>query len=202
MNPERDFLEGKKSALSKLKKAQKENKVDPGILPILDIINESENYYTSSSCFGRIVLLEIPSIGDKKKAKFLGKWHKAINVDELLSAAKSAETGQLWFLSQSPIVHITAKTNNAADKILKTAIACGFKNSGLKSIGKKIVVEILSTERLDAPVGRDGVLFCNKDHLELLINISNKIMKKSTFKLQKFEKKLRKDLSTHRTTIE
>jgi tRNA wybutosine-synthesizing protein 3 len=202
MNTERDFLEGKKSAISKLKKAQSENKVDPGILPILDIINESENYYTSSSCFGRIVLLEIPSIGDKKEAKFLGKWHKTINVDELLSAVKNAETGQLWFLSQSPIIHITAKTNNAADKILKTAIASGFKNSGLKSIGKKIVVEVLSTERLDTPVGKDGVLFCNKDHLELLVNISNEIMKKSTLKLQKFEKKLQKDLSNHKTTIE
>jgi len=202
MNAERDFLECKKSALSKLKKAHSENKVDPGILPILDIINESENYYTSSSCFGRIVLLEIPIIGDKKEAKFLGKWHRAINVDELLSAAKKARTGQLWLLAQSPIVHIVAKTNNAADKILKTAIASGFKNSGLKSLGKKIVVEVCSTERLDAPVGKDEVLFCNKDHLMLLVNISNEIIKKSTLKLQKFEEKLQKDLSTHKTTTQ
>ena len=201
MNSERDFLDGKKSALSKLKKAQNENKVDPGIQSILSIINESENYYTSSSCFGRIVLLEIPSIGDKKEAKFLGKWHRTIDVDEVTSAAGKTESGQLWLLSQSPIIHITAKTNNAADKILKTAIACGFKNSGLKSIGKKIVVEILSTERLDAPVGKDGALYCNHDHLELLVNISNEIMERSTLKLQKLEQKLRKDLSTHKTTI-
>ena len=196
MTNEHDFLEGKKGALAKLKKAQKEKKVDSGIIAILDIINTSEDYYTSSSCFGRTVLLEIPDIGDKKEAKFLGKWHRTIEVNELLSASKKAKIGQLWFLSQSPIIHIVARTNNAAEKILKTAIACGFKNSGLKSIGKKIVIEVLSTERLDAPVGKDGVLFCNRDHLELLVNISNEIMKKSTIKLQKFQEKIRKDLST------
>ena len=202
MNAERDFLSGKKSALAKLKKAHSENKVDPGIFSMLDIINESENYYTSSSCFGRIVLLEVPSIGDKKEAKFLGKWHRTINVDELLSAAKNAETGQLWSLAQSPIIHIVAKTYDAADKLLKNAISSGFKNSGLKSLCTKIVVEVCSTERLDAPVGKDGVLFCNQEHLELLVNISNEIMKKSTLKLQKFEEKLKKDLSTHKTTNE
>ncbi len=201
MNVEKEFLDGKKRALKKLKKAHSENKVDQGILSLLDIINESDNYYTSSSCFGRIVLLEIPIIGDKKEAKFLGKWHRKINAEEIPSAVKNAETGQIWFLSQPPIIHIVAKTNNAAEKILKTAIASSFKNSGLKSLGKKIVIEVCSTERLDAPVGKDGFLFCSKDHLELLVNISNEIMKKSTLKLQKFEEKLRKDLNTYKTTI-
>lgn len=201
MNVERDFLDGKKSSLLKLQTAKKENKVDPGIQSILDLINKTEDFYTSSSCFGRTVLLEIPSIGNKKEAKFLGKWHRSIDVDEVISSVKNAKSGQLWLLSQSPIIHITAKTNNAADKMLKTAIACGFKNSGLKSIGKKIIVEILSTERLDSPVGKDGELLCNQAHLELLVNISNEIIKKSNLKLQKLEDKLRKDLSTHKTTV-
>jgi len=200
MNIERDFLEGKKSALTKLQKAQNEKKVDKGILPILNIINASDDYYTSSSCYGRIVLLEIPNIGDKKAAKFLGKWHRTIDVNELLDASKKARYGQIWLLSQSPIIHINTKTNEAADRLLKTAIACGFKNSGIKSLGRKIVVEVCSTERFDAPVGKDGVLFCNNEHLELLTDISNEILKKSTQKLKKFEKNLGKVLSTHKTT--
>ena len=200
MNAERDFLVDKKNALGKLKTAQTENKVDPGIQSTLDVINNSKEYYTSSSCFGRTVLLEIPSIGNKKEAKSLGKWHRTIKVDEVISSVKRAKSGQLWLLSQSPIIHITAKTNNAADRLLKTAIACGFKNSGLKSIGKKIVIEVLSTERLDAPIGKDGVLFCNEAHLMLLVNISNEIIKKSSLKLKKFDEKLRKDLSNYKTT--
>lgn len=200
MNIEQDFLEGKKSAISKLNKAKKENKVDKGILSILDIINGSEKYYTSSSCYGRIVVLEIPNIGNKKEARFLGKWHRAIDIEELISAIKKAKIGQIWLLSQSPIIHITAKTNDAADRILKTAIACGFKNSGIKSFKRKIVVEICSTERLDVPIGSDGVLFSKKEHLELLTNISNEIINKSRKKLDKFEKQLKKDLKTHKLT--
>jgi len=83
---------------------------------------------------------------------------------------------------------------------LKLAIACGFKNSGLKSIKKRIVVEICSTERLDVPIGKDGNLYCNKEHLDLLTNISNEIFNKSTNKLKKFEMALKKDLSTHKST--
>jgi tRNA wybutosine-synthesizing protein 3 len=200
MNIEREFLVGKKSALSKLEKAKKENKVDIGIMPILDIINNSDDYFTSSSCYGRIVLLEIPNIGNKKEAIFLGKWHSTINIDELFLASNNSKKGQIWLLSQSPIIHITSKTTNAADRILKLAIACGFKNSGLKSIKKRIVVEICSTERLDVPIGKDGNLYCNKEHLDLLTNISNEIFNKSTNKLKKFEMALKKDLSTHKST--
>jgi tRNA wybutosine-synthesizing protein 3 len=200
MNIERDFFEGKKNALLKLKKAQREKKVDIGILPILDIINNSDEYYTSSSCYGRIVLLKIPNIGNKKEAIFLGKWHRTINVNELFISSKDSKNGQIWLLAQSPIIHITSKTVKEADRILKIAIACGFKNSGLKSITKRIVVEICSTERLDVPIGKDGTLFCSKEHLELLTSISNEIFEKSTKKLQNFERELKKDLSTHKST--
>ena len=168
---------------------------------MLNTINKLDNYYTTSSCFGRTVVLEIPKIGDKKKAKFLGKWHDKISSDEILSSLKNANVGQIWLLSQSPIIHIVAKIPEAADKILKTAIATGFKNSGLKSLGNKIVIEVCSTERLDAPVGQDGNLYCSSNHLELLVKISNEIMSKSTLKLKKFEEKLWKDLNTYKTTF-
>jgi len=200
MNLEKSFIENKKNATQKLNIAKKEKKVDIEILPILNIINASENYYTSSSCFGRTVILEIPSIGNKKEAKFLGKWHRQIDINELLTALKQAKKGQIWLLSQSPIIHIVSKNDIAADKLLKIAISCGFKNSGLKSFGNRIVLEICSTERLDCPIGEDQNIFCNKDHLELLINISNKIIERSTNKLFKLEKKLKKDLSTDKLT--
>ena len=188
---ERDFLENKKIALKKLEKAKNEKQVDEGIIRILDIINKTDNYYTSSSCFGRIVLLEIPRIGDKKNAKFLGKWHRKIKTEELLEALNKAEKGQLWFLAQSSIIHLSAKTIEAADKILKIAYSCGFKHSGFKTIENNIVVEICGTERLDAPVGMDKKIFCNNNHLDLLVNISNEIIDKSNKKLNKFEEKLK-----------
>ena len=66
MNNDRIFFEAKKSALNKLDQAMIEKKVDSSIIPLLDIINKSDDYYTSSSCAGRIVLIEMPVLGDKK----------------------------------------------------------------------------------------------------------------------------------------
>ena len=173
-NVRENFLDLKTEALKNLEESQFENKVDEKVLPVLDIINASNDYYTSSSCSGRIVLLEIPVIGDKINARFLGKWHRVITFDDLQLAISHAEKGLLW--------------------LLKIAVSSGLKNSGFKSAGKKVVVEICSTERLDAPVGRDGRFFCNEEYFSLLIEIANNIIEKSYFKLQRFENELKKRL--------
>jgi len=191
MDNKKEYKDGKKNALELLKKACDMKKVDDEILPILHLINASCNYYTSSSCAGRIVVLEIPQIGDKKGAVFLGKWHRTIKPDVIKSAAEKANRGLLWLLAQSPILHIVSDTLENADIMVKAAIACGFKNSGFKSLGKKIVIEICSTERLDAPVGRDRDLFCDDEYLDLLVDIANDVFMKSKEKLSQFEKTLR-----------
>ncbi|MFA5101624.1 MAG: hypothetical protein WC525_00570 [Candidatus Thermoplasmatota archaeon] len=186
----KEFLDAKENALRSLEKARRTDQVDEGILPVLNLINHIPGYYTSSSCAGRIVLLQIPQLGDKRNARFLGIWHRTIQTTELQDAASNATTGYLWFLAQAPILHIGAETLELADTMLKNAISCGFKNSAVKSLGKKIIIEICSTERLDAPIGRDGCLFCEQKYLSLLVEISNEVIERSQQKLGKFAKKL------------
>jgi tRNA wybutosine-synthesizing protein 3 len=187
----KEFLDAKDKALKSLENATSEQKVDEGILQILGLINGIEGFYTSSSCAGRIVLLEIPRIGDKRGATFLGIWHRTIEPGELEAAAAKASKGLLWLLAQSPILHIGVLTPDLADRMVKTAVLCGFKNSAVKSTGKKIVIEIGSTERLDAPIGKDGCLFCGEEYLSLLVEIANEVIERSQGKLSRFEKKLR-----------
>jgi len=191
----RDFLENKKRILQKLENAKNNGEVDSGIIPVLDLINSMDDYYTSSSCFGRIVLMEIPVIGDKKNARWLGKWHHKINSGDVLSAAKDAKRGQLWLLAQCPIIHVVCKDVESADKLLKLSVSCGFKHSGLKSFDRNIIVEVLSTERLDAPVGRDGRFFCDDEYLGLLVDVANDVVSKSSEKLSRFKDSLDKLLN-------
>jgi len=187
-----EFLEAKESALKSLETACVEQKVDEGILQILELINRIEGFYTSSSCAGQIVLLQIPQIGDKRGATFLGVWHRTIEIKELKAAATNATKGVLWLLAQAPILHIGVQTLEPANMMVKTAISCGFKNSAIKSVGKKIRIEICSTERLDAPIGRDGCLFCNDEHLSLLVEISNEVIERSRKKIDRLVKKVEK----------
>lgn len=183
----KEFIVAKEKALRSLNKAMSEQQTDKNIESLLKLINKLDFCYTSSSCEGRTVLLEIPTIGNKKEAKFLGKWHGIVDKTDIKKASENAKKGLLWILAQSPVFHIGCNDINIADKLLKTSIASGFKNSGLKSIGRKIVLEICSTERLDSPVGKDGILFCNDDYLQFLIEISNEIFKVSKAKINRFE---------------
>jgi tRNA wybutosine-synthesizing protein 3 len=187
----KEYLDAKEKAIASLDKALLQNKVDTDIIPILTLLNDIEGFYTSSSCAGRIVLLQIPTIGDKQQATFLGIWHRTIQKEELTTAAKNATTGLLWILAQAPILHVGVKTQELANQLIKTAVSCGFKNSALKSTGKKTIVELCSTERLDAPIGKDAALFCQDNYLALLVEIANEVMTRSQEKLCRFEKNLK-----------
>lgn len=189
----KEYLKAKENALKSLKHAYSQQKVDDRIILILKLINKINGFYTLSSCAGRIVLLEIPQIGDKRQATFLGIWHRTIEQRDILAAKTKANEGLLWLIAQAPILHIGAQTLALANTLVKTAISCGFKNSAIKSTEKKIIIEICSTERLDAPIGRNGNLYCTNDHLALLTEISNEIMIRSSKKLDKFTIKIRKN---------
>ena len=97
----------------------------------------------------------------------------------------------LWLLAQPPILHLGTDSVENADRLIKVGIASGFKNSSIRSVKKKkIIIEICSTERVDAPIGKDGKIFCDLTHLQLLIDVANEVMKKSIVKLKKFEKNI------------
>jgi len=186
------FLAAKEQALHLLDDACSKGKVDEQVKPVLDCINAQPGYYTSSSCAGRIVILELPAIGDKKKAQFLGKWHRTVDKNEFCDACNKAEKGMIWLLAQSPIFHVYVDQLNFAEKFVKNAISCGFKNSGLRSFGKKIVVEICSTERLDAPLGLNGKMLYKDEFVEVLVDIANNVYNRSQIKLLQWEKSLKK----------
>ncbi len=193
-NTKNDFKSGKKNAMSKLTDALSENLVDKKIIPIISIINKSPEYYTTSSCAGRIVLMQIPNVGDKKNAVFLGRWHRKIDLKDLNQAAENADKGQLWLIAQSPIFHIACISEESAEKILKIAYTAGFKHSSIKSLGKtRIIVEVCSTERMDFPLGEDGEILCNEKFLGFLVKISNELIDRLHNKLDSFYKILKKN---------
>lgn len=188
------FLRSKQKALDSLIKAKYENKLDKDIEEIINLINSNNEYFTSSCCSGRIVIIELPELGHKKAAKFLGKWHRDVRYDELIDAVRSSRFGMIWILAQSPIIHVSTSSYLLADNLIKIAILSGFKNSGFKSTTGNIIVEICGTERLDSPIGNNGQLFINNEHLNFLLDISNHIIKRSRKKLRIFEKNLKKKL--------
>ena len=184
------FQNNKKIVLQKLNEEIINGRVDNKVIPILEMINSIPEYYTTSSCAGRILLLELPELGDKKHAVFLGRWHHKVSRDEIIYASSKASSGSIWLLAQSPIFHITAEDLKSADKLLKIGYAAGFKHSCLKNIDKRIIVELITTERLDVPIGRDGIILCNEEHLDFIIENSNYIISRGEEKLFRLQREI------------
>ena len=179
------FDEFKETTLQKLNESLKKGEVDEKVVSILDHINGYHSYITTSSCAGRIILLQLPEVGDKKKACFLGRWHDPITMDHIQVALSKYKEGQLWFIAQSPIFHICCRSFEDADRLLKTGISSGFKNSGFKSSTPRIIVELLSTERMDVPLAKQDFRFLVDEYLEFLVKMGNELLIRSQKKLDR-----------------
>ncbi len=190
---EKNFELQKRLSTAKFREALEKKLVDEDIISLLEKINSMENYFTTSSCSGRIVVMEIPDFGDKLNAKWLGKWHREVSIEEVKRAIAKHNDGMLWFMLHSPILHVGAKTLEDAVNLLNLAIQCGFKNSNIKSIShKKLLVEIYSTERIDIPIGKDGEIWVDDEYLEKIVEIANRQLRRAKEKLRKLENELEK----------
>ena len=188
---EKNFEEQKEKAMAGLRKALEEGKVDRDIIPLLEKINSLENYFTTSSCSGRISVMEMPHFGDKLNSVWLGKWHREVTDEEVLEAIGKHRSGQLWFLVRSPILHVAARTMEDAVKLLNLSIGLGFKYSNIKSVShKKLLVEIRSTERMDVPLGEDGELWVSEEYIGRIVSLANAQMRRFKGKLKRLEEEI------------
>lgn len=161
------FSEGKKSALNNLEASARVGDLDMQVKPLLDLINSKPCYYTTSSCFGRIVLLE--DQGGKGAARHVAKWHESVDAEEVIRCV-SSDAGTLWFKYESPILHIVCKDVECANELLFILRECGFKRSGIQSVkDERVVVEALSTERVDAPLCEGGRRLTDDDYVRVLV---------------------------------
>ena len=174
------FLDDKKRTLTNLELAIRENLVDEEIIPTLNKINNLDNYYTTSSCIGRVGIMEIPKDKNPKLySRWLGKWHHYATYDEMFDALKERKNGYIVFVMNSPILHIACKDIESAKKMLELAIHSGLKASSIKSVSdRRVIVEILTTYKVDAPIGEDGKLFVDDNYLKFLLDYSNLKLKK------------------------
>ncbi len=190
------FESQKKKALARLRIRG----ADEEIAGIIDRINSLEDFFTTSSCSGRIVLIGLPEIGAKREAQFIGKWHRPVTKEEVLDAIKlkwREGEREIWLLSQSPILHVACRDLEKAKALLRIAIESGFKYSGIKAISnskdEKVVVEVVSTERMDVPLGRDGMLFCSEAHLDFILSKANFMLERGKEKLKRLYEGLKEE---------
>ena len=173
------FDDIKKELLSLLENARNEGVVDEGANQYLDLINSHPDYVTSSSCYGRIILIDLPSY-KKRDSEFLWKQHNTVSVDDAWNALQSAEGKFVWLKADPLILHVSCRSVDAANALLKTKSAAGMKRGGIFSIAdNRVQIEFEGTYRMSLPVKKDGGLLVDKDYFSLLIEQANEKFEKN-----------------------
>lgn len=185
------FREQKAIALEKFSMALKYGEVDNLIVPIIKHLNSLDEYYTTSSCAGRISVFH--DVGIKKDNNWLGKWHHEIRFQDIKSALKKIpKKGILWFMYEPAIFHIVSRNLDSAIRIVNLARNSGFKKIGIQSCKpERYLVEICSTERIDAPLIEKGKILVDDNYIKYLIKLGNKKFQNGKKKLKRLENALK-----------
>ena len=163
----------KKELLSLLENAKEKGVVDEGVIPYLDLINSHPDYVTSSSCYGRIILIDLPNY-TKRDSNFLYKRHRTVTPEEAWGALQSAEGRLVWLKVDPLILHVSCRDVAAADRLLKVKAAAGMKRGGIFSIApNRVQIELEGTYRMELPVKRGGELLVGREYFEVLSGQAN-----------------------------
>ena len=172
-----NFKNLKKNILGKDDKS-KIGEIDKDILELVKKINKENDYFTTSSCSGRIVL----QTGEKKTNI---EWVKVSHDEVDLGWVKSTELPEkvLWFRMEPVILHVACSSVEKAQELLDKAQPI-FKKSFIQTTRNKIMVEIKGSEYVEAPVA-DGKWLVDDNYLKILIEEANKKLKRTREKINK-----------------
>ncbi len=158
--------------LTKLDTALKKGLVDEGVIPILNAINQFEEYVTRSSCYGRVSFTVEEGLIKKGKGKIIYKNHGPINLETVEQLVEKIERGVLWMNIEGTIIHVASKTLEDALKLLRLALKAGYKKSTLYSMSTRgVTVEILFSDKYSIPLYTPETGFLiSKEELTSVIN--------------------------------
>ncbi|MCD6433989.1 MAG: hypothetical protein J7L14_00050 [Candidatus Diapherotrites archaeon] len=170
--------------------------VDRQLIPICKFISKQREFFTSSGCAGRILLICLPKGEEKKEAFFVAKWHRKVKFSELKEALAKECNNELWFKQEPFILHIGTNTIENARKILKIAKKAGIKRGGIMHLGLgKIMIELVGTQYLSLPIKKGKKLLADDRFIKFILQKANKKLEKNYERLKKFERILISELS-------
>ncbi|XP_071760725.1 tRNA wybutosine-synthesizing protein 3 homolog isoform X1 [Centroberyx gerrardi] len=194
---ENAFSQWKKQCLNKLDLSKK-GSVDVAIAHVVSLLNGCDSYFTTSSCSGRIILIDgVPESTDvqKQNCVWLFVSHQKCNSDDLMSGlARSSGDAVLKF--EPFVLHVQCRRLEDAQLMHSVAVNSGFRNSGL-TVSKtgKIITAVRSTHGLEVPLSRQGRLLVEQDYIHFLVQVANQKMEENLRRIQRFHQNLQSALS-------
>ena len=193
-----DFQKEKKEFLAKKDKSRK-GSIDVRIRKLVSKINSLDDFFTTSSCSGRVLLFSNPKSNKKNEVQYLFSSHKKIKYNEIKNILRAINAkiklknmkDDIWFRMGGAILHIASNNTDSARKLLNIARDIGFRRSGIISLGKnRVTMELVSTENIEAIVSKKGRLVIDEDYLKVLVKEGNAKLEKTWKKIDKLHRTL------------
>lgn len=189
-----DFLQQKQTYLKQLAAGTDKSKkgcIDEEIKELVDAINSAEEYYTTSSCAGRILLYTPSAARKKNETQWLFVSHTFVSFSDFMAALKKLPEETVFFRFEPLILHVVCKDIAAAERLLQICNASGLKHSGAISFSKRIIVEVIGNDWLDAPIATKEKLLLSEEALQLFLADANEKMKKNFERIERLKKEIK-----------
>lgn len=178
-----------------LSEAVEKNLADEKIVSLCNFVASTKNFFTSSGCAGRILLIQLPKGESKREASFHRRWHRQFSFGEAKKALQEKTVGELWLKMEPFILHIGSNTIENARQILAVMSRAGVKRGGI-IVAKpgKFLVELQGTQEMSVPLKQGEKILVKDDYLRWLVEKANSKMRKNDEMLRRFEKECRQAL--------
>jgi tRNA wybutosine-synthesizing protein 3 len=162
----------------------------------VEIINASDKFFTTSSCSGRIMLIqEAEPTKRKNGAEFIYVSHELVRPEQFDSILMKASTlsGNVFLKLEPLIIHVECESLDLAVRLLHVAKLMGpLKHSCIVSaVNSKFVVAIKGLAKMEVPIIYDGKLLTDLHQFRQYLSIANDRMKENFNAIAFLENELR-----------
>ena len=178
-------------------KAKSEAKADARIIPTVDFIFSKKEFFTTSSCSGRILLIQLDSKETKKPKAFFAKYHSIPKFSEVWKKLHEKSQNNLWFKQESFVIVLGANTLENAKKIMSVCRNNGVKKVGIMSAEEgKFLVEAFGSNYMSFLIKEKNKILGSEEFVEKQFKTACKKLHANWKMLEKLEKALRKELES------
>jgi len=190
-------------------------RVDQDIISFLDTLNTKRDYFSNSSCAGRIILVQTsPSTGYNVDWLFCSHSlvHDPKTIIDILQEKQPSEKlsttssyvppsikqdkgAEIWYKLEPPIIAVTSRNVESAQALLDVARSSGLKRCYITSTHHgRVILGLADTQRIETLVALNGKLLVSPEYIFQMTEIANQKLAKSRQRFEQFRLALEKKL--------
>ncbi|MEM1842199.1 MAG: hypothetical protein QXV81_05275 [Ignisphaera sp.] len=160
---------------------------DRDIVDFIRLVFTKRRIFTTSSCSGRITVVDALYPWLRDEAHILFKKHSGVELSEIENTISRRPLYRYWLIVSGPIIHFNIASLEDVQKLLTVLRESGFKHSGVISISSSgIVVEAVSGVWTPFLL-RDGD-HITVNNLSHIVSIANAILAEGKNRLERLFK--------------